>query len=324
MNPIQILGWYNHGNIGDEAYKLAFPILFPDNEFNFSENIKGTPDTIILGGGDVFSSKFLDMLKKYPDAKKYALSVNLRSENLDGLDQFTKVICRNNIVHPKVSVMPDFTFILQGDVTNGKKLIKELFDKYKAELYENVVILTLNCFLCSQNKLLGRDYVTFEKICYDLAKLMDETSASFILMPFGNGFPQNDRISNGCVYVNTKFYNKNVLVFDELTVQQTLDIYAAADAAITTRLHAAIFSCIGGTPMIDITHHTKNKMFMEFIGKEEWSIDYWHFNFHKTKALLHSFLKDKSVKEGLVEITNNARSQLKSLDIDLSNSNFVV
>ena len=29
MNPIRVLGWYNHANIGDEAYKLAFASLFP-------------------------------------------------------------------------------------------------------------------------------------------------------------------------------------------------------------------------------------------------------------------------------------------------------
>ncbi|NIQ15590.1 MAG: hypothetical protein GTO02_14690, partial [Candidatus Dadabacteria bacterium] len=93
--------------------------------------------------------------------------------DLPQLSQFDRIITRNSFDHHSVQCYPDFTFILEGNKANGEKLIKDLFKKYKAELYENIVILTLNSFLCVREKVLARDYVTFEKVCYDLSKLMD-------------------------------------------------------------------------------------------------------------------------------------------------------
>jgi len=318
---IHILGWYDHDNIGDEAYKIAFPKLFPNHEFTFGEKIQGKPDTIILGGGDVLNMKFLDILEQHPQAKKHALSINLRPEDIgDKLDPFGHIIARNFInlrmSNYKIQCFPDFTFVLQPNRENGKQLLKTLFDKYKAELYENVVVLTLNSFLCVREKILARDYVAFDKICYDLSKLMDTTNASFVLVPFGNGFPQNDRISNAFVYANAKFWKKNLLLFEKISIQDTLDIFAAADAAISSRLHSAIFSCIGGTPFVDITHHSKNKMFLEFIGKSEWSLDFWHMDYYKAQDLLKDFLGNKEFfKEEVSKIDMSAKKLLSQLDI---------
>jgi polysaccharide pyruvyl transferase WcaK-like protein len=162
--------------------------------------------------------------------------------------------------------------------------------------------------------LLARDYINFEKVSMELGRLMDETPASFILMPFGNGFPQNDRIANGVAYANSKYWKKNLLLLDKLDVQSTLDICAAVDAAITTRLHAGIFSCIGETPFIDLTHHTKTQLFMEFIGKSDWSLDYWHFDYAAAKNLLHHFLNNKEQhRKEMSRININAKKLLYPL-----------
>lgn len=299
-STIHVLGWYGHQNIGDEAYKIAIPKLFKNKEFTFGEEVIGKPETIILGGGDVLHPRFLKMLDKHPQAKKYLLSVNLREKDIGPhLAQFDRIISRNIIKSKdyKIECYPDFTFILEPNKENGKRIIEKLFKKHHIELYKNVVALTLNSFLCCREKMLARDYVTFDKICYDLAKLMDNTNASFILLPFGNGMPQNDRISNSFVYANCKFWGKNLLVFENLSIQNMLDVFAAVDAAITSRLHAAIFSCIGDTPFFDITHHSKNKMFMEFIGKTDWSFDFYHFNYPEAFKLLEDFLNNKETYE---------------------------
>lgn len=319
---IHVLGYYGKDNIGDEAYKIAFPKLFKDYEFTFGEKIQGKPDAIVLGGGDVLSPKFLKILEMHPQVKKYAFSINLRKSDIGPhLAQFDKIISRNFIdlraTDFKIQHLPDFTFVLESNKENGKQLIKELFNKYKSELYENVVVLTLNSFLCVREKILARDYVAFDKICYDLANLMDNTNASFILVPFGNGFPQNDRISNAFVYANAKFWRKNLLLFEKLSIQQTLDIFAAVDAAVTTRLHSAIFSCIGETPFIDITHHTKNQMFMEFIGKPEWSLDFWHFDYFKALGLLKDFMANKEFFRNEVAKINESSKKLLNQIIDV-------
>lgn len=305
MKKIHNLGFFNFGNIGDEAYRLAFPKLFPDYEFVFCNSLKNVEtDTVILGGGDVLSNDFISQVKKYN--KKYAFSVNYRDEDIFIFDE---VIARN--FNSKVPYYPDFAFILEGNKQNGRALIENLFLYNNLELYENIVILTLNSYLCmKQNSELARDYVNFDKVCYDLAKLMDNTCASFILMPFGNGYPHNDRIANSAVYTKCKYWKKNLLLFNELNVQETLDVFSAVNAAITTRLHAGIFSCIAEIPFIDITHHSKTGLFLESIGKSEWGVDYWHFDYWKTLNLLDDFLKNKTKYKKEVNIINNHAKEL--------------
>ena len=55
--------------------------------------------------------------------------------------------------------------------------------------------------------------------------------------------PWDDRVSNGMVASFCKFWKKNVVLYDELEVQDALDIISAADVVISSRLHSTIFSC---------------------------------------------------------------------------------
>ena len=86
MSDVICLGWYGHGNIGDEAYKIAFPKLFPQNEIAFTDTLKATDPkgvtSVILGGGNVLEPNFV---KDLPALKEkgiclYAMSVNVTSE----------------------------------------------------------------------------------------------------------------------------------------------------------------------------------------------------------------------------------------------------
>lgn len=311
FNQIHVLGWYGHNNIGDESYKIVFPKLFPEYQFVFCDTLKGLDtEILILGGGNVIHPTFLKQVKNSKAKKKYALSVDM----VPDLDQhlFDKIIPRNECY-------PDFAFALESDKERGRTLIRNLFDQHKCELYENVVVVVMNSFLATGDSTLARDYINFEKVCLELSQLMDQTSASFILLPFGNGFPHNDRIANGYIYSKCKYWKKNIMVFDTLSVQDTLDIFAGADASINTRLHSNIFSCIGGIPFIDLCHHNKTKLFMQYVSKLHWQFDYWHLHFTNVKILLDKFLKDKELyKDEIQKINLNCKRHLEQLKIDFN------
>jgi hypothetical protein len=318
---IHVLGWYDtptsatlKTNIGDESYKLSFPKIFPEHEFIFCDTLKDIePETVILGGGDVLYPSFINQIKASKANKKYAFSINIKNET-DYLPIFDRIISRNH--YKDIEYRPDFAFALEANKERGKAIIKSLFDQHKCELYENVVVLVMNNYLVPKENTLARDHINFEKVCLDLARIMDSTSASFILLPFGNGFPTNDKIANASVYSKCKYWSKNLLVFETLSVQDTLDVFAGADASINTRLHSNIFSCIAGTPFIDLCHHTKTKLFMSSVGKAAWSIDYWHFNFENVKMLLNEFLANKEpYREEISEINENHKKLLSELNI---------
>ena len=315
---IHVLGWYDTPtsitkkfNIGDESYKLTFPKLFPEHEFIFCDTLKEIePETVILGGGDVLYPSFINQIKACKAKQKYAFSVNVTNDSY--LPIFDRIISRNH--YKNTEYYPDFAFALEANKERGKSIIKNLFTQHKCELYENVVILVVNSYLAPKENSLSRDHINFEKVCLDLARIMDNTSASFILLPFGNGFPTNDKIANASVYSKCKYWAKNLLVFESLGVQDTLDVFAGANASINTRLHANIFSCIAGIPFIDLCHHNKTKMFMESIDKLTWSVDYWHFNYTYTNKLLNRFLiNNEFYKNEVHEINNTNKAFINKL-----------
>src|ERR1700722_1441559 len=128
MPTIHVLGWYNHDNTGDEAYKIAFPRLFPNFDLVFTDSVKDlSPETIILGGGDILYSNFLRHISVHqPEATKYAFSVSVRDDIPSG---FKKIISRD--VTDLCQWLPDFTFILKPNKTNGIRLINDIFTSKK-------------------------------------------------------------------------------------------------------------------------------------------------------------------------------------------------
>lgn len=311
MKKVTVLGWYGHRNIGDEAYKLAFPKLLPNYKLEFTNYLNGPTTTIILGGGDVINPHFINQISRYTTADKYAFSVSTTGAVEQYLKLFKRILSRDKDV-------PDFTFALDGNAKRGRMLIEAAFADAGAELYERLVVITMNTFLCQGESKLARDHVNFDRVCFELAKTIDSTSASFLFLPFGNGFPTHDVIANGILYSRCKFWKKNLLWTAPIDVQDALDICAAANAVIGARLHSLIFSCIGGTPCIGISHHDKTTSFLKTIGREDWNINYWQFDPTKVDLLLNDFLlRNAYYKDVAGSICRSQKEKLASADCTL-------
>src|SRR5271155_349530 len=89
MEKVLILGYYDKHNLGDEAYKDAFQILFESIpnvklEFQNPENITTIDaSSIIIGGGDVindwFNSKFEQLIKKHHMVNAISIGITYES-----------------------------------------------------------------------------------------------------------------------------------------------------------------------------------------------------------------------------------------------------
>jgi polysaccharide pyruvyl transferase WcaK-like protein len=130
---VGVVGWYNHRNCGDEAYRLSFPKLFPQYDFVFSEKPNDSIDTWVLGGGDVVNRKNLDALKGVK--KKHILSATV--SNPHDLSGFSTVAVRDalsletakNHGAGSVRFAPDFAFALEGDAARGRRIVKGITTK---------------------------------------------------------------------------------------------------------------------------------------------------------------------------------------------------
>ena len=284
-----VLGWYDHHNIGDESYKLTFKNLFPQHSLTFVNSLKKEDvdecEAIILGGGNVIRKGFIEQLQKYPHKKIFALSAGIEEDPTQDLSFFKHIYARDKntaiVLGKKIpcSFIPDTALTLIGNEELGRKWIKEKFQSEKHDLYENVIVVVVNSYMLNGGlENLARDAFTFIKFSYDFARTIDETPASFIFVPFGTGLPSDDRVSNAWVASKCKYWKKNYVVHERLDVETILNIMAASNMAISSRLHSSIFSFACGLPFIDITHHSKNSLFLEMIGQKDNSISFWNLD----------------------------------------------
>ncbi len=319
-NKVTVLGWYGHGNCGDESYKLTFPLVFPQYDFHFTDEIKQQhkdSDAYIMGGGDIVYSHLLQKIEKVK-GKKHLISVSLSSSDcVDKLSVFDTIAVRDRASLERLEkhglmgdLVPDMAFSLYPDRNRGAALLKEWFDYEKMELYSKVVIVVINAHLSVRHEILGRDAFTFEKFAYDMASIMDNTPASFVFIPFGMDSPHDDRITNSWVASKCKFWKKNLVVYNRLSQEDILAVYAAADAAICTRLHAGIFSTVGHTPFIDITHHDKTRSFLNTYDLSRWSLNYWSFDKDTCQEMLHKHLLDADVRQFLRKVNHGCKEAL--------------
>lgn len=307
-DQVNILGWYDHGNIGDEAYKLAFSTLFPENTFKFNGKLETSTDFCILGGGDVLGGYYLKNLNNAKRKIALSITVNEETNTKEHLTQFEQLFVRDMSSFETAKKLggnpiyiPDLTFCLKPNKENGISKIQTMFEHNFIDLYERKIGIIINSNLVPSHDSTSRNHTDFYKFCADLAEFIDNYNASFIFIPFSTHMPTDDRIANGIIASQCKYWNKNLMIFDPMSVQDTLDVISACDDVISTRLHSSIFSCIAGVHFIDITHNHKNKNFLQTIQYDR-TIPYRDFNKYALSQLLNINDETKQI------ITNNIKN----------------
>jgi polysaccharide pyruvyl transferase WcaK-like protein len=316
-NPlnIQLVGWYGKHNVGDEAYKLAFPILFPAASCSFSTFPTSSCPVTILGGGDCVSPEVLTKFAK-TTGRKHIMSVTISSDHpAEAFKGFDTITVRDKASSDRLSaigvphkVSPDATFALTPDAANGTLAIKRIFQCDRRELYEKVVVVVVNSHLLRDQD--ARQAAAFEKLSHDLAYVCDWTNASFLFIPFGSNAPWDDRASNAYVHSRPKWWKKNLTLYDRLDPQTVLDVIAASQAVISFRLHSSIFATVAGVPFVDVTHNHKNPDFLRSIDRSDWAVPYITFDAERCKRLVDRFLTDDSDRDKLKDVALQQRLAL--------------
>lgn len=291
---INVIGWYDKNNIGDEAYKISFKRLWPNANFVFTNTPIDSADEYVIGGGDVVSFSALDSMIKIRN-NKHMMSVSFPDNVYDRhFDSYYRIWVRDqysldNAIKSGIKnakIVPDFAFSLNADQRRGNRILKDIFKKENLDLYSSRIGIIMNAHMMPGHNCSAVKSSAFEKFTWELSSFCDNYSASFVFIPFGTSFPWDDRAAASAVASKCKFWKKNCAIYERMKVQDTLDLISSLDATINARLHGSIFSTIGATPFIDITHNHKNINFLKTINEERNAIEYASFQKEKLKTMI--------------------------------------
>jgi polysaccharide pyruvyl transferase WcaK-like protein len=277
---VYVHGWYGNANTGDESYKESFHRVWPEHEFYFFSDGDARSDRVwdlfILGGGDVVKESAVRFASKFK-CPKIAMSVTVTEASLcQELHAFDAIYVRDDLslqrlekygvsAHVGCHMLMDISLVLRGNAERGKDYLKMMFEGQGREMRGKKILATVNAHLYEPKEATAKSSAFFTTFIAELAEAVDRTDASFIFLPFSTNAPLDDRVTNGMVNAHCKWPGKNLVIYDSLGTQSTLDIIAACDAQLTTRFHGLIFGLGCGTRTIPISFHDKTAGFCNTI-----------------------------------------------------------
>lgn len=262
---IIVIGYYDHGNIGDEQYKLTIPLFMKmymniKDEYTFidcdqlnSDFKVYDSDLIIFGGGDVLNDYFMKKLNLFKNNKIIALSVGIpflldnKGNDID-LCVFDKVYLRTtqDIKYYNVNYIPDLSWYLRYIKSNCFEIVSD----------KKIISLSL----CRISNISISDILSNIKCLIDR---LDEYQ--FVLVTFNNNKVNLDE-NDYSIHKELKDMCPSVILLDPLGPKNTFDIYKFFYATISMRFHGCVFSVYNNVPFIAINDSRKIRNLQNDIG----------------------------------------------------------
>jgi polysaccharide pyruvyl transferase WcaK-like protein len=321
---INIIGWYDKNNCGDESFKYVFNDIFKNNEiFYTTQEIIPDCDHYILGGGDVVKNFYL---KSIPNDKKLmCLGVGLGYEDESLLlkeKNISKVYTRNKedveifkSIDIESKYTPDVVFYLEKP--------NEIKEKLESDLPKIGILLTdnVNPNVVNRN---SKEFNYNEFFKWELAESLETLSKNYKIyfIALSEHYYSYDEKMNLDIQTRMENGHKTTLLKETKCPLRTMDLIQQMDIIITMKYHGIIFSTICNIPFINIGLSRKTNKFCEESNLTELSftpntfnkndllkkIKYIEDNTDEIKIKLSAI--DKSNKE---DIKNNIKEWIEEI-----------
>lgn len=269
-----VLGFYDRANIGDEAYKRAFPQILgekPILDFKCTDDVTSTMnissyDAVLCGGGDIINQYFVDKIRAIKSCEYnirvpfYALSVGIPyASNARFLDIFDHVFMRSKtdydlavaIVGEKnASFTPDAVFALKPvPVTKADNnsyniavcIAKPVFGKDKGDVLINKYADYLEKIVVTQRVLRDTCVPPIARVCtvhlfaFNMSQNINENDVELNLVLEGLLKQKNIEVVN---HTEKEYTNPAFMI----------KAFATMDFCVCMRYHSAIFAIMAGKP----------------------------------------------------------------------------
>ena len=268
---ILVLGYYNRGNFGDEAYKIVMCKYLPEHKLTFLciddiNNIEIDKfHGIIIGGGDIINDYFYKKLNPFLQnysGFKIALSIGIPFPSLlttKYFEHYDHVFIRNyedvrqlqRVTGTyKAHFLPDLTFILD----QPKKI-------------QNISRPICGIFLV-------QNLIKYNFIMNDLIKLVNEIATEYdiIFYLFNTSGNVNENDLGISEIIAEQIISKFKISIDMNTYdpKQMLDQIVKLDFAVCVRFHAHIFCMLANIPFMSISSTRKTKSLMSYAKLQQY------------------------------------------------------
>lgn len=259
---IFVYGWYNTGNLGDEAFKTSFRHLFSGVDFDFDSRIPSdinTYDALFLGGGSFLDQKVTGIEEvKIPIAFiGVGIGNVIHSENEKALNRAKIIVVRDSNSYDSESLraVPVYQ---TSDLVLSRKDLKPL----NLPQTKNVLVL-LNDHITPWGKHVPEwQALAHSWFIQEFSKILDrltEKEYSISFLPMCINSRVDDRRIAAKVIGHTEHPQNYHWELSPISEDDLRERISRASFVITQRFHGIIYSLIENRPVIPICIHDKFK-----------------------------------------------------------------
>lgn len=278
---ILVIGYYNHGNLGDNSYQDVMGYFFPNDNLQFvsSDNLKSIDgnnyDGVIVGGGDIINDYFNSAIKPFLSTfsgPKIAFSIgfpfpscitetylghfdHIFTRNFEDLRDIQKVVGSH-----RVHFIPDITMTYKTP------------SRLPIDPQDNILLGDRSTKKCGI--FLVGNLIRFPSIVEDIAHLISMLGLTYDTTLYCFDSKEDLKLAE---LVKTFVDKKSKITVDSSIYNgpEMINIMSELDFAVCMRYHSHVFCTIAGTPFMSISSTRKTRSFMTQAGlsKYQYSIE---------------------------------------------------
>jgi len=274
--PVEVLGWYNRGNAGDEFFRGSLRSLL-GRDLSFVSEVGVVTQPCILGGGDVIKPAYLSQVSDGRPVYLIGVGVSYESE-VDLLREVNVagVIARSaedqaDFVRNGVDAVlaPDLAWLQFPTVSQMCMNAREDLDP------SEVCFLFADDISASSFLTDARELSHWEAYKWRMAEVMDHMRlfANPATLPLSSSHGHYDQRT--ALDVASRMRNfwdcRNVEYVADL--DELLVALSGFKAIVSMKLHGLILGILAGTPVVNIGASQKTHRLMRSVGLAEYSVD---------------------------------------------------